>query len=486
MENSRAGLGCTISLAVLILGVVIGAAGMAAFLGVGPSELAARANGQAAPVLVHVTPTPVVQIVGGAAPGRRLVWRAPLPLDGDTREPDLLVISRNYDRGGDTLMLLSPDAGAVRWESPPLGDNGNSWVLAYGDQTIIIADENRLTGLSRTDGARVWEAPLTDRIFYNGCVDCLQVFGDSVVVLSDDGELQAFSAAKGSPLWSVRLNQPTRQLVRVGDMVGAPDSLEKGGSDAGLSIYGPSDGKLERTIKPACQQEGNSYEDRPHYYDRIMTDAQSGALYWMLDSAYCLLRVGTGTFGGEQRTFNQNFRSFDEGNALAADGVLYISTGKALYAAAAEGDVRQLLSVEDYNLHPYQARPDALLVLAERTRGSSRLELWLIDPQSGQQRWVRVLKARDPISGPYDSGDFAAHLAGDAVILIEQTDDPEEIHFDRLSLRDGTSSVSTQLKVEDPSNDIRGVAWGNHMAWAAIDELYGVSLESGETVSRWP
>ncbi|NNJ09536.1 PQQ-binding-like beta-propeller repeat protein [Chloroflexales bacterium ZM16-3] len=484
MENSRARVGCTIFLVVLIIGVAIGAAGMAAFLGVGMNELAARANGHAAPVLVAVTPTVAAQIVGGAAPGRRLVWRAPIALDGDTREPDMLVISRNYDRDGDTVLLFSPDAGAVRWESPPLGDNGNSWALAYSDQSIIIANKTMLIGLSRADGAKIWEAPLTDRIFYNGCVDCIQVFGDSVVVLTDDGELQAFSAAKGAPLWSVRLNNATRQLVRMGDMVGVPDSLEKGGSDAGLFVYRPSDGALDHTIEPVCQREGGGYEDRPHYYDRILSDAQSGAFYWMLDSASCLLRVDSG--GGEQRSYNKSFRSFDEKNTLVADGVLYISTGKEIYATDAQGSVRLLLSAEDYNISSLEARPGALLVLAQRTRGSSRLELWLIDTQSGEQRWARVLTAGDPINGLYDSGDFAAHLTGDSVALIEQLGDPQEIWFDLLSMRDGTSSVHAQVKVDDASRDIRGVAWGNRMAWAAVDQLYGVSLESGTTVSRWP
>ncbi|MBX0327009.1 PQQ-like beta-propeller repeat protein [Oscillochloris sp. ZM17-4] len=486
MENSRARVGCTIFLVVLILGVAIGAAGMAAFLGVGMNELAARANGQAAPVLVAVTPTVAVQIVGGAAPGRRLVWRAPIALDGDTREPDLLVISRNHDRKSDTLMRFSPDAGAVLWESPPLGDGGTSWVVAYGDQSVIIADGATLIGLSRADGGKIWEAPLTDKIFNNGCLNCLQVFGDAVVALSDDGELQSFSAATGAPLWSHRLNQATRQMVRVGDMVGVLDSLEKGGSDAGLFVYDPRDGRLARMIEPTCQEAESSYVDRPHYFDRFLADADAGALYWLLNGASCLLRVEMGAGGGEQRTYNEAFRSFDEDNTLLADGAIYLSAGKDLYAVDARGEVRLLLGAEDYSLRPLEARPDALLVLAQRTRGSSRLELWLIDPQSGQQRWARVLTASDPINGLYDSGEFAAHLTGDALALIEQQGDPEVIWFDLLSLQDGTSSVHTQLKVNDGSSYIRGVAWGNRTAWAAADELYGVSLESGATVSRWP
>jgi hypothetical protein len=275
-------------------------------------------------------------------------------------------------------------------------------------------------------------------------------------------------------------------MVRVSDLIGVPDSLSQDDSNAGLFVYNPVDGKLERTIEPVCKQDPSGYEDRPHYYDHILADQQAGALYWMLDSAHCLLRVGTGAAGGEQRIFNDGFQSIDEHNALVADGALYLSADKKIQVINANGEARLLISSEDYNLQPLEAKGDALLVLAQRTRGSSRLELWIIDLPSGKQRWARVLKAGDPISGPYDEGDFAAHLAGASVVLIEQQKEAKEVHFDLLSLKDGTSSVSTLIKVDDASSYIRGVTWGNHTAWIAMNELYGVSLEGGTTVSRWP
>lgn len=484
MESRRAGPGCAIALATLIVGVLIGAAGMAAFLGLGLNEIIARASGNAAPVLVAVTPTVPVQIVGGAAPGRRMVWRAPIALDSDTSEPDLLVVSRNYDRDSDTILLYSPDAGQVRWESPPLGTDATSWTVAFTDQTVVIADEARLVGLSRADGGKRWEAPLSDRIFYNVCRDCLQTFGDVVVALTADGVLQAYDANQGAPLWSLRLREATRQLVRVGDMVGVPDALSAENGDAGLFVYRPRDGALQRTIAPACTQQEGGYEDRPHYFDRIVADPQSGALYWMLDSAYCLLRVDAD--GGERRIFDRGFRSFGDDGALAADGALYLSTGKQIVLVDPQGAARPLIESEDYSLEPLEARGDALLVLASRTRGSSRLELWLVDRQGGARRWSRVLTADNPLSGPYDSGNFAAHLLGDAVALIERRGEPAQIQIELLSLENGTSVVSLPIQVADPENDIRGVAWGSRMAWAAIDELYGVSLEDGSTRSRWP
>lgn len=486
MESRRAGPGCLIALAVLIVGVLIGASGMTAFFGLGLSEILARAGGRAQPVLVVATPTVPVQIVGGAAAGRRMVLRSPIALDSDTSEPDLLVVSRNYDRDSDTIMLYSPDAGAIRWESAPLGGNGYSWQIAFSPQMIVVVDQAQMIGLSRADGAKIWEAPLTDELAYNICRDCLQTFGDAVVALTSDGVLQAFSISRGNPLWSARLHEATRQLVRVGDLVGVPDSLVKGDSEAGLFVYNPQDGSLERTIEPTCAGEVGSYEDRPHYYDPILVDPQSGALYWMLDSAYCLFRTGTGPLGGEQRIVNQKFRSFSEDRDLIADGALYLSTGEQIYLVDGQGAVRLLLEDEDYDLQPLEARGDVLLALARRTRGSSRLELWAVGVGSGERRWTRVLEANDPIVGSFDGGNFAVHITGNAVALIQQLDDPEHFQFELLDLENGTSRVNVPVQEADPGNDLRGIAWGNRMAWAAIDELYGVSLEDGQTLTRWP
>ncbi|WP_129626686.1 PQQ-binding-like beta-propeller repeat protein [Candidatus Oscillochloris fontis] len=486
-EERRPPAGWIIPVVALLIGVLGGAFAMLSFLGLGMNEVIARMQGRAAPLLIEVTPTPVLHTVGGAAPGRRLVWRAPIPLDTDTSEPELLLISRNYDRDSDTLLLFSPLEGRVRWESPPMGTNGTSWLVAYSAATIIVADEARLIGLSRTDGSKVWEAPLTDRIFSNGCQDCLQVFGDVVVALSDDGQLQALNANKGTPLWVVRLHQTTRQLVRVGAMVGVPDSLEPDETEAGLFIYNPADGQLVRTIAPTCQHESQGYVDQPHYYDYILADPQSEALYWMLDSVNCLLRVGMGSFGGEERTFNPAFQNFEVKNTLVADGHIYLSSDQSIYTSDGQGQARLLTQAEDYNLRPLAARGSDLLVLAQRTRGSSRYELWLLDAQSGQQRWSRVLLGDDLVEDAiYDSGDTAVHLLASGVALIEQQADPEAISYELLNLNNGTSQVKKELRVEDAGDSLRGVTWGNQSVWLAVDELYAVDLTTGETQARWP
>ena len=110
----------------------------------------------------------------------------------------------------------------------------------------------------------------------------------------------------------------------------------------------------------------------------------------------------------------------------------------------------------------------------------------LMMSKTGERRWAHPLTAHDPIDGPYDSGDFAAHIVGGSVALFEQLEEPEAVRFELISLADGASTVSAEVRVEDAGDYIRGVTWGSGTAWLAMDELYAVSLESGATVSRWP
>lgn len=484
------GLGCALSLLVLLAGVVMGSALTLGMLGLGPGALLAGRQAPTATPPAATTPTvePPTALQGEAAPGRRLVWGSAIALDSDTREPDLLVVSRNYDRkpDSDSLAYLSPDAGAVRWESRPLGSNGNSWVVAYGDTMVLVADNARLVGLRRASGELAWEAPLTDGIAYSICRDCLQVFGEVVVALPQDGVLQAFDLATGAPRWSVRLRQPTRQLVRVGALVGVPDSLPDAPSYGSLYLYNPADGAPAGEILPSCTEAGGS-ERRISYYMDIGVDPTGRTLAWLVPSSpVCLVAydIPTGTLS---RTRLEGFKGGDlkERASLWSGDTLYLSDGARIYAVGAQ-EQRLVLEAEDHAVRPLAASGSALLVEARRTRGSSRYELWALDLPSGERRWERVLEADDPRESARDIGDFVAGLVGDAVALVEQREAPEQIVYELIGLADGASRARAALAVRDPGDAIRGATWGRDHVFLSIDELYGVELSSGRTAYAWP
>lgn len=399
----------------------------------------------------------------------------------------MLLISRNFDRGGDSLVYLSPDARTVRWESAPMGDSGNSWVLAYDAEMIYVADGARLLGLGRADGGLRWEAPLSDRIFYNGCRDCLRAVDGVVVALSDDGVIQAFRGASGAPLWSVRLRETTRQLVVFDDLVGAPDARPNANdATAGLYFYNIADGSPARTIEPACNRSDGSWEDHPHYYDPIYVTPDGDGLYWLLDSAACLVRANASGIAAVPPVYLPKDFSASSSNAVfVTDDALYLSDRNQLVAVDA-GGARVLFETEDYELRPIAARGNTLLIQARRWRGSTRYELWAIDLTSGARRWERILSGDDPPDGPFDSGDWALEIVGEALALVEQLDDPEELRYELINLNDGTSRASMPVAVDDPDGNLRGTLFGRNTVFLANDELYAVELSSGQTLYRWP
>jgi outer membrane protein assembly factor BamB len=486
-RNGRAGGGCVLALALLGAGVLLGAQIALSMVGLDLGYLLGRMSGDA-PALVRATAVPTaVTAIQGAAPGNRIVWRAPIALDSDTREPEMLLISRNYDRGGDSIVYLSPDEQAARWESAPLGDNGSSWLVAYDSELIYVADKARLLGLGRSDGALRWEAPLSDEISYSLCQGCLRAVDGVVVALSDDGVLQAFRGTSGAPLWSVRLREATRQLVVLGDMVGAPDVRpDVQDSSAGLYLFNIADGSPARAIEPACSQPESTWEDRPHYYDPIYQSADGDELYWLLDSARCVVRAGaSGLSAGAPVFMPENFSVSSSNTILAADGALYLSDDDRIVAVSADA-AREVLAIEDYSLRPLGVRGETLLVEATRRRGSSRMELWAIDLASGQRRWERVLAGTDNLNGPYDTADWAAALVGDTVALVEQRPDAQTLAYELLSLSDGTSRASATIPVDDPDTDLRGLLVSRATAYLVAEELYAIELSSGQTLFRWP
>jgi outer membrane protein assembly factor BamB len=285
----------------------------------------------------------------------------------------------------------------------------------------------------------------------------------------------------------VRLREATRQLVQVDGLVGAIDSRAEDESEAALFLYEPVSGDLARTIEPVCQESPDSYVDRPHFYDPLLSDGRGG-LYWLMDSASCLQRIDAASGAESWRATVEDFNGglTLKNTLFGDDNTLYVSDGQEVTAISEQGQVRWLMTSEDYNLYPLVARSGTLLALAERTRGSRRYEIWALNMSDGTRRWEHVLQADDPFEGFYDTGDFAVNIVGDAAIIIEQREEPEVLQFTRLTLADGSEQVSRALTVDDPTDYIRGATWGQNTLWLAVDELYAIDTSSGNTSYRWP
>ncbi|NJN14968.1 MAG: PQQ-binding-like beta-propeller repeat protein [Oscillochloris sp.] len=468
----------------MLVGLCVGISATLGLTGLDSQYLLDRVRGNA-PALVAATavPTPL-SAISGASAGRRLVWDAAIPLDSDTREPELLLISRNHDRNSDTILRFSPDQRQVIWESAPIDENGSSWRVAYDDERVFVATELRLLALSRADGSLLWDAQLSDSIQTSICRDCLLALNGTIAAYSQDGVLQVFAGADGTPLWSRRMRVAARQLVRFDDLIGIPDSLPDESGAAALYLFEPEDGTPAGEIAPLCVRPDTGWEDRPHYFDQVMP-GPDGMLYWYLDSARCLVRLAPGEREVTIWAGLPEDRYIDDEDFLFAAGALFIGGESEILAITADGTVRTILADEDYELTPISASNDVLLVEARRTRGSSRSELWLVDPVSGERRGAIPFQADTRVNAD-TSGDWAAAIVDGGVAVVETQEEPEQLYYRLLDPATSDLLMEKTLPTENATALIRGAVWTRESLFLSADELYTIALNDGTIRYRWP
>lgn len=171
-------------------------------------------------------------------------------------------------------------------------------------------------------------------------------------------------------------------------------------------------------------------------------------------------------------------------SARWAGDTLYLSDGQQIVAVGPQS-TQSVVASDAYTLTPLGVGDGTLAVLALRSRGSARFELWALDAASGDRLWERVLQAHDPFEGGTDTGEFAAAVVGDALAVLEaRRAGRAALRADRPARRPGRTQAA--LGVENPDDDIRGAVWGRERLGLAAGGLYTVDLKTGNLLARWP
>lgn len=425
-------------------------------------------------------------------PTRRLIAGAVVPLlDSDSATPDLLLRSRNLDRSTITLVYLDSTRREPRWESQPLSDDGYLALVVPGGDQVYVADQTSLLALRRSDGSLAWQVQLSDTI-QNICRDCLQVFDSAVVALTQDGVLSSFAVQTGEQLWSLRLKGTPRQLLAIGDQVAVLDLVdsERPGEGATLNLFNPLDGSLLRSIEPICPDPDQFFPDtRIGIYDPIFINPTDQSLFLIFGTINnCAQRIEPASAELVWRTSITDDLPIlrDDDPLLFSAEATYLASGGTLLAFAnSDGSLSQVISSSDYELAPLALRDGVLLVEAQRTRGSRRVELWGIDLASGTQRWQYQLQAADRIVEPSGFGDWAVYPGPTGFAVIQQLADPDRVQVTILNIQDGSVASENQL----PSTSfgrIDGILADERVAWISYDVLYVLDLQSGAPMYAWP
>jgi outer membrane protein assembly factor BamB len=487
-RSGGGGGGCLRGLILMVLGVLLGAGLTLYLLGVRPADLLSGRSPQLPILTATVGPTEVA-VQPNQIGERRTITQAALMLrDQDQREPDFVLIARNIDSSAEGLVYFEGTTQTARWENYAIGEDAYEWQIAVGADRVYVASDMRVLALNRADGVPVWEATLSDSLF-SGCAGCLRLFDERIVALSQDGIVQSYDIASGQQLWSVRLKETPRQLLDVNGFVAVPDERDESGYGAALLLFDPADGKLVQKLEPQCgAPDAPEMLTFPGIYDDIHHDTERGALYWTVNAyTTCLIRIDEATGETTLQAFvSEDFSAagLEPQNILLGETV-YLSDGRHLEAVASDGTTRIVLHEEDYELFPIAEREGVLLVEAQRTRGSSRVELWALDA-NGQRLWQRVISGDERFMANESNGDWAVQLTASGVLLLERPDRSLTLNLTVLDLTSGTVQREAQLPIGSEWASWYGTVWDRDNAYVTLESFRAIDTAQGAWRYQWP
>jgi outer membrane protein assembly factor BamB len=417
----------------------------------------------------------------------------------DTNQADVLAVTykgETYD-----LAYLDNTTEKVRWENGDFSEYPSLLQIQANDQFVYVVHQTNLIAYDRAEGNVVWQATLSDKLA--GDIS-LQIYPTTLIALTADGLMQAYDNNTGELVWSLRLEETPRELYRVVDQVGLMDTVD---DITTFLLFDPATGFPQRQIQPRGRNEpfGDDSPQYPSTYDPVYQDATGQYLYFFMG----FFEPGTvqkwdGTTGEMvwevTGPVDEILPPYDQFPLFVHDRV-YIGNGNNLSVIdETTQSWRPLTNSADYTLRPVTEQNGVVLVLAERTRGTTRQELWGVDMMTGVVRWQYVPAAANYLEPDEyeavssDSGywtilwpDSASN--SDSALIFQIFSEPDHVILERLTLTDGTRSDlgTTELGEISGSTIYRDMGNYRNVNWLMIErKLYALDITAGTLTRRWP
>jgi hypothetical protein len=420
-----------------------------------------------------------------------------LLLGDESNHPDIVAVARFADETNRMVYVDFEADPPDRWVSEPLGEEADYVYnrIAYDQDHIYLTHEVTLTALGRADGNILWQVALSDEIS-TSCQECLQVFGDTLVALTSDGTLSGYGTLTGDTIWNTRLYNTPRQLM---NLAGKAGILDEENNKVGIHVIGPETGNLFRRIVPTCPNE--VFPDSPQtlgIYDQVFISSEGEKLFipihdyepgciqvWDTESLSLFSEI---TISGDV------LDALDWGTYLFTDQVVYVSDGSNLfYINLGEEDYGFVYGKSDFDLTPIASKAEFILVLAEKTRGTTQYSLLGIDSESKLERWEFKPKAYNF----YESGSSVVHEEGiwhagttlGEVAIFEAFSEPATASISTINQSDGAaiSTVQIQFDEYDSSYWLQILGWHEgHIYMVTSDVLRWIDSATGLQLGIWP
>ncbi len=408
-------------------------------------------------------------------------------LSNEDADPDVVTQGRRYDTDPyqDSLMRISTADGKVLWETAPFPEDTYLDELISDGERVYAVIDNDLTAYQAADGKQAWQARLSDKLGYCGQGSaCLRVVGDVLLVQSMDNTLQAYDAASGQALWNRRVDSSSRGLLVFKNQA-LVYAQGDGGQKDGYALLDLRSGKEAGRFKPE-----DAYSSSPLYLDEA-----GGSLYV---TTYYNVEKWDLTASPPQRAWRSADLDFRPGDAgLLGPDTLYLATDHGLAAIRLEtGEASVLIDKEDYALTPLAVNGAQLLILAQRTRGSARYELWGVNPTSGE-RWTIAFDEHKPLdqySGTItdsDASPWTWQLARGSLVVIHFEIKPNQFVVESYDPQTGVQQKKVTIPAGIDDSDyyyVREVlGWQGSKFWMVVElQIYSIDVEQGKLSFKGP
>ncbi len=275
----------------------------------------------------------------------------------------------------------------------------------------------------------------------------------------------------------------------------------EGGHDFNIFLLDPGDGSEKRVIFPVCTS-GGSWEENLDDDAGIVFDDSTGSLYLVFGTSFgCIQRydLATGRLIWEMQSEDSFDTSFHGFNDYQSADTIYFGNQAHLYALDKQGGTLKLLFEDDaYEIVPLALRDQTLLVLARRTKGSQRFELWGLASSSGQSVWQMITDNSSPVDPPYemsglvDKGDsgWTWELIPAGLLLIEFQAEPNQLLLRTYDPANGASLSERIVPMKDVVGDFYSVpvvlGWHAGEMYFILDtRIYSLDVTTGELMMEY-
>jgi hypothetical protein len=275
----------------------------------------------------------------------------------------------------------------------------------------------------------------------------------------------------------------------------------EGGSDFNLFLLDPADGSEGHVIFPVCTSD-SSWEENLDDNSGIVYDSAADALYLFFGTSFgCIQRyeLGSGQLTWKTQSEDSFGTTFYGFNYLQTADTLYFGNQARLFTVDKKNGALKLRFEDDaYEMTPLALSDKTLLILARRTKGSERFELWGLDSASGKRTWQLVLENTSPVDPPYamsglvdkDESGWTWHLTSAGLLLIKFQAEPNQLTLITYDPASGAKLSEKIIPMKEAVGDFYSVPvvlnwYDNEMYFILDGKIYTLDVSTGKLVMKY-